>query len=68
MTTSTPEGDRFLRVRQILQLFPVSRSGFYNLVTTGKMPRPALRIGARCVMWRESEVRAAIDALARRSS
>jgi predicted DNA-binding transcriptional regulator AlpA len=67
MRDSTPSGDRYLRVRQILELFPVSRSGFYNLVNAGKMPRPALRLGSRCTMWRESEVRAAIDALTDRA-
>lgn len=61
--TDLPNGDRYLRVRQILEILPVSRGQFYILVAQGKLPKPVARIGKRCTLYRESEVRAAVEKL-----
>lgn len=64
-----PTGDRYLRRRQILEIFPVSAARWHQLVNQGVMPKPVLQIGKRkdgrsnCTFWLESEVRAGIEKL-----
>lgn len=55
------ETDRLLRVRQITKLFSISRSGFWRMVKDGKLPGPTHKIGQRCSLWSESELREAFD-------
>ena len=62
-STDLPNGERYLRVRQILEILPVSRGQFYILVAQGKLPKPVARVGNRCTLYRESEVRAAVEKL-----
>lgn len=50
------------RVRQILQVYPVSRAKLYNDIKAGRFPKP-IRLGERCVAWRASEVLAFIESL-----
>ena len=54
---------RLLRLRQVLDRIPLSKSAWYEGVAAGKYPRP-LRLGARTSVWRESD----IDALIERTS
>ena len=58
------DGDRFLRVRQILNFLPVSRSTFYQMVADGRLPLQPVRLSSRCTVYRESEVREAIERMA----
>jgi predicted DNA-binding transcriptional regulator AlpA len=51
---------RLLRLPQVLQYFPVSRSAWWAGVKEGRYPEP-LRIGPRCVAWRLEDVLALID-------
>ena len=46
---------RLLRLPQVLQYFPVSRSAWWAGVKQGRYPEP-LRIGPRCVAWRLEDV------------
>ena len=55
-TSRAPSGDdRLLRLRQVLEICPVSKAQLYVLIKNEGFPRP-LRIGARSVAWRESQV------------
>ena len=47
----------YVRLPQLLKIFPVSRSTLLGWVTAGKFPRPH-KIGARAVAWRVEDVRA----------
>ncbi|TSE18490.1 Prophage CP4-57 regulatory protein (AlpA) [Tepidimonas alkaliphilus] len=57
-------GERLLSVRDVLALVRLSRSTWYELVRTGQAPRP-LRVGARAVRWRASDLQAWLDRLPR---
>lgn len=57
-------GERLLAVRDVLALVRLSRSTWYELVRTGQAPRP-LRVGARAVRWRASDLQAWLDGLPR---
>ncbi len=50
------------RLPTVLTYVPVSRSGWWAGVKSGRYPKP-IRIGARCVAWRESDIRALIASL-----
>lgn len=52
-------GEALLRLPEVLNLFPVSRSTFWAGVKTGMYPKPR-RISARRVAWVASEIRALI--------
>lgn len=51
--------DRFLRLRQVLNLIPVSKSTWWKGVKTGRFPK-ASKLGPRTTVWRESEISALI--------
>lgn len=53
----TNDRDRLLRLRQVLEIIPVSRSAWYDGVRSGHFPQP-VQLGPRSVAWRESDVRA----------
>lgn len=56
--------DGFLRLPQVLQLIPVSRSGFWAGIKEGRYPAP-VKLSARVTVWRLSDVRAYIDSVAK---
>lgn len=63
MTTASPtSSETLLRLPGVLQRVPVSRSGWYQGVKTGKYPQP-VRIGERAVAWKASEIDALIASL-----
>lgn len=49
----------FLRLPQVLAVFPVSRSTWYAGCKAGVYPKP-YKIGARCTAWRAEDIRALI--------
>lgn len=57
--------DRLLRIEEIIDgeqpLIPLSRTGFYDAIRRGDLPKPK-KIG-RTSVWPESELQAAIAAL-----
>jgi predicted DNA-binding transcriptional regulator AlpA len=53
----------FIRLPQVLAVFPVSRSTWWAGVKTGRFPAP-VRLGPRTVAWKVSEILALIEGLA----
>lgn len=58
MSTERPK--RFLRLRQVLDRFPVSRSTWYAGIAAGKYPHPH-RLGPRTSGWLEADIEALLD-------
>lgn len=50
---------RLLRLRQVLDLFPVSRSSWYAGIASGIYPQP-VKLSARSVAWPEEAIHALI--------
>ncbi len=50
----------FLRLPQVLALFPVSRSAFWAGVKTGKYPQP-VKLSPRCTAWKIEDIRALLE-------
>lgn len=51
-----------LRLPQVLERFPVSKSKWWAGVSQGDYPRP-IRLGSRCTMWRSEDIDKLIDEL-----
>jgi predicted DNA-binding transcriptional regulator AlpA len=49
------EAEKLLRLPQVLEIIPVSRSAWYAGVSAGMYPAP-LKIGLRAVAWRSSDI------------
>lgn len=47
--------ERLLRLKQVLELIPVSKSTWWDGVKNGKFPN-SIKLGARTTCWRESEI------------
>jgi predicted DNA-binding transcriptional regulator AlpA len=60
-TDAAPQ-DRLLRLRQVLELIPLSRSGWWAGVRAGRFPA-AVKLGPRAVAWRASDIQRLIDEL-----
>lgn len=50
----------FVRLPQILAVFPISRSSFWAGVKSGKYPKP-VKLSQRCTAWRVEHIRELID-------
>lgn len=59
MSTNIP-ATGFLRLPQIMELFPISKSAWWQGCRTGRYPKP-VKIGPRTTVWRAEEVRAFIE-------
>ena len=46
----------FIRLPQVLALFPVSRSAFWAGVKSGKYPKP-VKLSQRCTAWKVEDIR-----------
>ena len=57
MLVAFPEtpADRLLRLPEVLAIVRVSHSTFYAMIGRSEFPR-GVRVGRRCVRWRESDV------------
>ena len=53
------EHDRLLRIKQIVEIIPVSKSAWWLGVKEGRFPQP-IKLGPRTTCWRESEIHALI--------
>ena len=51
----------FVRLPQVLNVFPVSRSTWWAGVKTGKYPAP-VKLGPNTTAWKAADIRALIDA------
>ena len=50
-----PKEAKLMRLRQVLERFPVSRSRWWQGVRQGEFPEP-IRLGSRCTMWRSTDI------------
>ena len=53
---------RFLRLPQVLEIFPVSKSTWWQGIREGKYPKP-VKLSVRTSAWRESDIDDLIDRL-----
>lgn len=58
MTATKPDlGElRYLRLRQVLELVPVSRATWWAWVKSGRAPK-AIKLGPRVTAWRLSDIK-----------
>jgi prophage regulatory protein len=47
---------RLLRIREVLERYPVSHSQLYNLIAEGRFPKPVHPGGGHGAFWIESEI------------
>lgn len=47
---------KLLRIKGVLELFPVSRSQLYNMIAAGDFPKPVHVGGGQAAFWVESEI------------
>ena len=59
MATDIPSTG-FLRLPQVLELFPISKSAWWKGCATGRYPKP-VKIGPRTTVWRAEDIRAFIE-------
>jgi predicted DNA-binding transcriptional regulator AlpA len=52
----------FMKLPQVLQVIPVSRSTFLNKIKSGEYPAP-IKLSERSVAWRVSDVMALVEKL-----
>jgi len=52
--------DRLLRVKQVLEIVPVSKSTWWAGVASGRFPKPVHHLGPRITAWKASEVYALV--------
>ena len=45
----------FLRLPQVLEIFPISRSSWWQGCKNGKYPKP-IKLGPRITVWRKDEI------------
>lgn len=64
MTSIPPagEGERalpetgFVRLRDVLRVYPVSKTTWWRGIQSGRYPKP-VKLGARMVAWRAEDIR-----------
>ncbi len=61
-TTKSAATGPLLRLPEVLAIFPISRSSWYEGVRTGRYPRP-VKLGARTVAWRRADLEALLERL-----
>ena len=54
--------DKLLRVNDVLQRLPLSRSAWWNGVKDGRFP-PGIKLGPKTTCWRASDIKALIRSL-----
>jgi len=60
-TTSIPEIG-FLRLKQVLQIIPISKSHWWAGVKEGRFPQ-SIKLGARTTCWRVEDIRNLVEQL-----
>lgn len=60
MTTVPTVG--FLRLPQILQLVPISKSAWWEGCKTGRFPKP-VKLGPRTTAWKAEDIAALVERL-----
>ena len=60
MTTVPTVG--FLRLPQVLQLVPISKSAWWEGCKTGRFPKP-VKLGPRTTVWKVEDITALIESV-----
>lgn len=55
---------RFLRLHEVLEIIPVSKSTWWAGVKSGRFPK-SIKLGTRIVAWREEDITALINKLSK---
>jgi prophage regulatory protein len=55
----------FVRINTVLQVFPISRSGWWQGVRDRKYPA-AYKLSPRCTAWKVEDIRALLEQLSQR--
>lgn len=50
----------YVRLHQVLSVFPVGKSTFWHMIREGRAPEP-VRLSTRIVGWRVEDIRALLD-------
>ena len=58
--TQTIPSIGFLRLPQVLALFPISKSAWWEGCKTGRFPKP-VKLGPRTTVWRAEDIHALIS-------
>ena len=58
--TQTIPSTGFLRLRQILTLFPISKSAWWEGCKTGRFLKP-VKLGPRTTVWKAEDIHALIN-------
>ena len=61
MTTHIPSTG-FLRLPQIMELVPISKSAWWEGCRTGRYPKP-VKLGPRTTVWRAEDIAAFVQSL-----
>jgi predicted DNA-binding transcriptional regulator AlpA len=61
MYTSIPSTG-FLRLRQVLEFVPISKSAWWEGCKTGRFPKP-VKLGPRTTAWKAEDIAALVQAL-----
>jgi len=54
------QNDYFLRLKDVLKLYPVSKSTWWAGVASGRFPK-GIRLSERTTAWRASDIQALIE-------
>jgi len=57
----------FLRLPEVLRLYPVRKSTWWAGVRSGRYPKP-VKLGARATAWRAEDIRGLIETVAAQSA
>jgi len=52
----------YMRIKQILSIFPVSSSTWWDGCKEGRFPKP-IKLGPRTTVWRAEDIRAFMETL-----
>lgn len=54
------KADHLLRLKEVLRIVPVSRSGWWQGVKDGRFPAP-VKLGPRTTAWKASSIRSLVE-------
>lgn len=60
MHTQSIPSEGFLRLKQVLQIYPVAPSTWWGMIARGDAPK-GVKIGPRATAWRVEDIRQLID-------
>ncbi|OEE69829.1 transcriptional regulator [Enterovibrio norvegicus FF-33] len=63
-TTSNKSLPPLLRIEQVLELIPISRTSWYRGIQDGLYPQ-SIKIGPRIAVWRRSDIEQLLTVLSR---